>query len=165
MSGSFPKTDDKLQGVAIRGPIPSNAKHIFNAEALALVATLDRNFNGERKRLLANRKEQQKLRDQGFLPDLLPETKHIRDDPTWTGPPLAPGLQDRRCEITGPTDRKMVINALNANVYTYMADFEGKFKIHYAIVRPIGRPRCSLRMRRLIVLSIACLALEPGTVR
>lgn len=59
-----------------------------------------------------------------LLAKLLPETEHIRNDPTWTGPPLAPGLIDRRCEITGPTDRKMVINALNSNVATYMADFE-----------------------------------------
>lgn len=105
-------------------PVPQEAKHIFNQEALGLLATLHRAFNGERKRLLANRQEQQKLRDQGVLPDFLPETAHIREDPSWTGPPLAKGLQDRRVEITGPTDRKMVINALNSNVATYMADFE-----------------------------------------
>ncbi|CAH2352921.1 malate synthase 1 [[Candida] railenensis] len=124
MSGPFPLVEDKLKGVQILAPIPANAKHIFSGEALAFVATLQRAFGGERKRLLANRKEQQKLRDQGVLPDFLPETKYIRDDPTWTGPPLAKGLQDRRVEITGPTDRKMVINALNSPVATYMADFE-----------------------------------------
>ena len=62
--------------------------------------------------------------DNGALPDFLPETKHIREDPIWQGAPPAPGLEDRRVEITGPTDRKMVINALNADVYTYMSDFE-----------------------------------------
>lgn len=124
MSNPFPKTEDKLKGVQILASIPDRSKHIFNPEAVAFVATLHRAFNGERKRLLANRKQQQQLRDQGVLPDFLPETKHIREDPTWTGPPLAPGLRDRRVEITGPTDRKMVINALNSGVATYMADFE-----------------------------------------
>lgn len=124
MSSPFPTTSLKLQGVQILAPVPQEAKHIFNQEALGLVATLHRAFNGERKRLLANREKQQQLRDDGVLPDFLPETAHIREDPTWTGPPLAQGLQDRRVEITGPTDRKMVINALNSNVATYMADFE-----------------------------------------
>lgn len=124
MSSPFPKTADKIKGVQILGPVPESAKHIFNQETLAFVATLHRGFEARRQELLNNRKEQQKLRDQGFLPDFLPETEYIRNDATWTGPPLAPGLVDRRCEITGPTDRKMVINALNSNVATYMADFE-----------------------------------------
>lgn len=124
MSSPFPKTIDKVKGVEILAPIPDNAKHIFNIEALGLLATLHRNFNGKRKELLANRKIQQQKRDAGELPDFLPETKQIREDPTWTGPPLAKGLEDRRVEITGPTDRKMVINALNSGVATYMADFE-----------------------------------------
>lgn len=124
MSSPFPNTIDKVKGVEILAPIPDNAKHIFNIEALGLLATLHRNFNGKRKELLANRKIQQQKRDQGELPDFLPETKHIRENPTWTGPPLAKGLEDRRVEITGPTDRKMVINALNSQVATYMADFE-----------------------------------------
>lgn len=124
MSSPFPKTVDKVKGVEILAPIPDNAKHIFNVEALGLLATLHRNFNGQRKQLLANRKIQQQKRDAGELPDFLPETKSIRENTAWTGPPLAPGLQDRRVEITGPTDRKMVINALNSQVATYMADFE-----------------------------------------
>ncbi|CAH6719145.1 malate synthase 2 [[Candida] jaroonii] len=124
MSSPFPKTVDKVKGVEILAPIPDNAKHIFNIEALGLIATLHRNFNGKRKELLANRKKQQQLRDSGKLPDFLPETEYIRNDQTWTGPPLAKGLEDRRVEITGPTDRKMVINALNSGVATYMADFE-----------------------------------------
>ncbi|EGV61839.1 malate synthase 1 [Yamadazyma tenuis] len=124
MSTPFPKTIDKVKGLEILAPVPESAKHIFNIEALGLVATLHRNFNARRKELLANRKIQQQKRDAGELPDFLPETKHIREDPTWTGPPLAKGLQDRRVEITGPTDRKMVINALNSQVATYMADFE-----------------------------------------
>ncbi|RLV93392.1 Malate synthase glyoxysomal [Spathaspora sp. JA1] len=124
MSSPFPKTADKLKGVQILGAIPTEARHILNPEALGLVATLHRAFENTRQELLAARKTQQRLRDEGNLPDFLPETAYIRDDPTWTGPPLAPGLEDRRVEITGPTDRKMVINALNAGVATYMADFE-----------------------------------------
>ncbi|KAK6455539.1 malate synthase, glyoxysomal [Scheffersomyces xylosifermentans] len=124
MSSPFPQTIDRVKGLQIHAPIPENAKHIFNQEALALVAVLHRAFNGQRKQLLANRVAAQKARDAGVLPDFLPETAYIRDDPTWTGPPLARGLQDRRVEITGPTDRKMVINALNSGVATYMADFE-----------------------------------------
>lgn len=124
MSNPFPKTEDKLNGVQILAPVPDRAKHIFNPEALALLATLHRAFEPVRQQLLQNRKTQQKLRDEGHLPDFLPETAYIRNDATWTGPPLAPGLEDRRVEITGPTDRKMVINALNSGVATYMADFE-----------------------------------------
>ena len=60
----------------------------------------------------------------GHLPNFLPETAWIRNDPTWQGAPPAPGLIDRRVEITGPVDRKMVINALNSGAYTFMADFE-----------------------------------------
>lgn len=120
----FPTISLKVQDVQILAPIPQEAKHIFTPEALALVALLHRSFEGQRRQLLANREEQQKQREAGVLPDFLPETAHIRNDPTWYGPPLAKGLEDRRVEITGPTDRKMVINALNSNVATYMADFE-----------------------------------------
>ncbi|CAN6622205.1 malate synthase 1 [Trichomonascus vanleenenianus] len=112
-----------IKGVE-HAPIPDSAKKIFTPEAVAFLATLHRTFDGRRQELLAARVERQKRIDAGELPDFLPQTKHIREDPTWQGPKLAPGLEDRRVEITGPTDRKMVINALNANVYTYMSDFE-----------------------------------------
>lgn len=65
--------------------------------------------------------------DAGGLPDFAKETKHIREDPSWTGPVPMPGLEDRRVEITGPVERKMVINALNSGAKTFMADFEGAF--------------------------------------
>lgn len=64
--------------------------------------------------------------DAGGLPDFLPETAHVRDDKSWQGPPPMKGLEDRRVEITGPVDRKMVINALNSGAATFMADFEGQ---------------------------------------
>lgn len=117
-------TNILFNGVEVRASIPDNARHILTKDAVAFLATLHRTFNARRKELLARRVERQKEIDNGALPDFLPETKHIREDPIWQGAPPAPGLEDRRVEITGPTDRKMVINALNADVYTYMSDFE-----------------------------------------
>jgi malate synthase len=114
-----------LQGVNVLGSIQESQRKILTPQALAFLALLQRSFNSTRKALLERRKIRQAELDKGALPDFLPETKHIRDDPTWKGAAPAPGLVDRRVEITGPTDRKMVVNALNANVWTYMADFEG----------------------------------------
>ncbi|KAL1843919.1 hypothetical protein VTJ49DRAFT_6862 [Mycothermus thermophilus] len=113
-----------LQGVNVLGRIEESHRKILTPEALAFLALLHRSFNPTRKALLERRKLRQAELDKGALPDFLPETKHIRDDPTWKGAPPAPGLIDRRVEITGPTDRKMVVNALNADVWTYMADLE-----------------------------------------
>lgn len=120
-------TDTILQGVNILGAINDEHKKILTPAALAFLALLHRSFNNTRKQLLERRKIRQAELDKGNLPDFLPETKHIRDNETWKGAPPAPGLVDRRVEITGPTDRKMVVNALNSDVWTYMADFEGEF--------------------------------------
>jgi malate synthase len=125
-----------LQGVNVLGPIQESQRKILTPQALAFLALLQRSFNSTRKALLERRRLRQAELDKGALPDFLPETKHIRDDPTWKGAPPAPGLVDRRVEITGPTDRKMVVNALNANVWTYMADFEGMIKLHPVSVGP-----------------------------
>lgn len=113
-----------LQGVTISGPIEEHQRKILTPQAISFVALLHRSFNQTRKNLLERRKIRQAEIDRGVLPDFLPETKHIRENPTWKGAAPAPGLIDRRVEITGPTDRKMVVNALNSDVYTYMADFE-----------------------------------------
>ncbi|KAG5918447.1 Malate synthase, glyoxysomal, partial [Claviceps africana] len=113
-----------LQGVSVHGRVDEPHRKILTPQALAFVALLHRSFDGTRKQLLERRRVRQAEIDRGVLPDFLPETKHIRDDATWKGAAPAPGLVDRRVEITGPTDRKMVVNALNADVYTYMADFE-----------------------------------------
>jgi hypothetical protein len=83
-------------------------------------------FNPHRVALLRRRDERQLEIDAGRLPDFLPETAAVRADPAWRGAPPAPGLVDRRVEITGPVDRKMVINALNSGATQYMADFEGE---------------------------------------
>ncbi|KAL8730749.1 MAG: hypothetical protein Q9181_004555 [Wetmoreana brouardii] len=116
--------DSMLKGVSILGPLNDQTRRILNPEATAFLALLHRSFNAKRKELLQRRDIRQAELDKGVLPDFLPETKHIREDVAWQGAPPAPGLVDRRVEITGPTDRKMVVNALNSNVWTYMADFE-----------------------------------------
>lgn len=119
-------TESILQGVTILGKVEDAHRKILTPPALAFLALLHRSFNPTRKNLLERRKLRQAELDRGVLPDFLPETKHIRENPTWKGAAPAPGLVDRRVEITGPTDRKMVVNALNSDVWTYMADFEGK---------------------------------------
>ena len=125
-------TKSLLQGVALLGPpaTPEQDK-ILTPPALAFLALLHRSFNSTRKQLLERRIQRQQQIDRGVLPDFLPETADIRADSTWKGAPPAPGLVDRRVEITGPTDRKMVVNALNSDVWTYMADFEGKQRHTY----------------------------------
>ena len=122
-------TDSILQGVAILGKVDDVHRKILTPDALAFLALLHRSFDTTRRSLLERRKQRQADIDRGQLPDFLPETKHIRENDTWRGAPPAPGLVDRRVEITGPTDRKMVVNALNSDVWTYMADFEGKLRM------------------------------------
>lgn len=115
-----------LKDVNISGSLDDKTSKILNKEACVFLALLHRSFNATRKTLLQRRQIRQAELDKGNLPDFLPETQHIRDSDSWKGAPPAPGLIDRRVEITGPTDRKMVVNALNSDVWTYMADFEGK---------------------------------------
>lgn len=115
-----------LKDVNIHGPLNSQTRQILSKEASIFLAVLHRTFNARRKALLERRQIRQAELDKGAQLDFLPETKHIRENDAWRGPVPAPGLVDRRLEITGPTDRKMVVNALNADVWTYMADFEGK---------------------------------------
>jgi malate synthase len=117
--------DAQLQGVNISGSITDFNRKILSKDAVAFLALLHRSFNGTRKDLLQRRVIRQAELDKGSLPDFLPETRHIRENDAWRGAPPAPGLIDRRVEITGPTDRKMIVNALNSNVWTYMADLEG----------------------------------------
>lgn len=103
-------------------PCP-NPTSTANADAFAFVAMLHRRFEDERQTLLHRRHQQQALFDAGQLPDFLPETLHIRNSP-WRVAPIPADLRDRRVEITGPVDRKMVINALNSGAKCFMADFE-----------------------------------------
>lgn len=109
----------------VLGKTSDSVSRVLTEEACQFLAILHRTFEGTRRSLLNQRKIRQARFDAGEKPDFLPETKEIRDNGTWRGAHPAPGLADRRVEITGPTDRKMVVNALNSNVYAYMADFEG----------------------------------------
>ena len=110
-------------GVEIRAEIRPGYERVLSEEALAFVAELERHFGQRRRDLLAARVERQKRLDAGEMPDFLPHTKSIRDG-DWTVAPLPKDLLDRRVEITGPVDRKMVINALNSGASVFMADFE-----------------------------------------
>src|SRR5215469_14821202 len=110
-------------GVQVNGPIMDGFRNILIPEALALVAKLQRTFGARREELLRKRVERQSAFDAGKMPDFLPETAHVREG-KWTVASLPADLQDRRTEITGPTDRKMVINALNSGARVFMADFE-----------------------------------------
>ncbi len=111
------------QGVEIRAPMKPGFEAILTEEALALVARLHRSFSPRRKELLAKRVERAARLDAGERPDFLAETRHVRDG-DWKIAPLPKDLQCRRVEITGPVERKMIINALNSGADAYMTDFE-----------------------------------------
>ena len=117
MSEKFPG------GVEIHGRVTPEFREILTDEAIAFVAKLQRAFEPRRQELLVRRAQRQKEFEAGKLPDFLPETKHVRDS-EWTICPQPKDLLDRRVEITGPTDRKMVINALNSGALTFMSDLE-----------------------------------------
>lgn len=116
-------TQSQVAGVEIRGSFKEGFEEILSPEALAFVASLQRKFNGRRLELLKLREARQTEIDKGKLPNFLPETAHIRDA-DWIVAPLPADLLDRRVEITGPVDRKMVINALNSGARVFMADLE-----------------------------------------
>ncbi|HEU4923119.1 MAG TPA: malate synthase A [Burkholderiales bacterium] len=142
MSGPLP------QGVAISGQIGKEFAQILSPEAMGFVAKLHRKFESRRQELLARRAQRQKEFDAGAKPDFLKETQSIRDS-EWVVASQPKDMLDRRVEITGPTDRKMVINALNSGASTFMADFEdancptwhnmidGQINLHDAVRRTI----------------------------
>jgi malate synthase len=109
--------------VQIKGAVEGRAAEILTPEALAFLAELHRRFNDRRLDLLALREERQTRFDAGASPDFLPETAKVREG-AWKVAPIPADLQDRRVEITGPVDRKMIINALNSGAKVFMADFE-----------------------------------------
>jgi malate synthase len=110
-------------GVEVRAVIAPEFASILTPDALGFVAKLTRKFEAQRRELMAARAQRQAGFDAGKLPDFLPETREVRDS-EWTVAAAPRDLQDRRVEITGPTDRKMVINALNCGANVFMADFE-----------------------------------------
>src|SRR5436305_3893831 len=117
------ETKSKIQGVELRGAWGPRYEEILNEATLAFLADLHRRFNGTRLALLDAREARQKIFDAGGLPDFLPETRAIREG-DWRVAAIPDDLQDRRVEITGPVDRKMIVNALNSGAKVFMADFE-----------------------------------------
>src|SRR5437588_8351722 len=138
----------KPQDVAVGGRVTPEFGQILTQPALAFIAKLHREFEPRRQELLARRAARQQEFDAGKLPDFLPETRQVRES-DWEVAAQPKDMLDRRVEITGPTDRKMVINALNSGASTFMADFEdancptwfnmvdGQFNLRDAVRRTI----------------------------
>jgi malate synthase len=110
-------------GIDIRSPMEEGFERILTPDAVGFVAELQREFGARRSSLLAGRAERMERLEGGELPDFLTSTRDVREG-EWEVPRLPDDLSDRRVEITGPTDRKMVINALNSGASAFMADFE-----------------------------------------
>ncbi len=139
----------QVEGLEIVGPMSAEYAEVLSAPALALIAKLEREFRGERAQLLQQRREVQSQLDAGQLPGFLATTKGVRES-DWQVAPVPADLADRRVEITGPVDRKMIINALNSSADVFMADFEdsntptwdntiqGQINLRDAVRRSIG---------------------------
>src|ERR1700745_1255125 len=109
--------------VEIKGKVEGPAGAVLTPDALSFLVRMQREFGDRRQELLRQRDERQALLDAGEMPQFLTSTAGIRDA-EWTVAKAPRDLQDRRVEITGPTDRKMLINALNSGARVFMADFE-----------------------------------------
>lgn len=112
-----------MPNIEIRTAGTPRLEEVLNSEALSFLGELHRHFNAKRLELLTARAQRQKRFDAGNLPDFLVETKSIREG-EWKVGAIPGDLQDRRVEITGPVDRKMIVNALNSGAKVFMADFE-----------------------------------------
>ncbi|HEX5578958.1 MAG TPA: malate synthase A [Candidatus Limnocylindria bacterium] len=110
-------------GVQVIAPA-DHAETVLTRDALGFVAQLHRSFNQRRQRLLGERRDRQARFDAGELPDFLPNTHEVRADPDWRVAAAPADLDDRRVEITGPVEPKMMINALNSGARVFMGDFE-----------------------------------------
>ena len=143
------KREDFIHGIQLPEEQPNLYDRILTPAALGFVANLHRRYEARRRTLMQARAERQKRLDAGETFAFLPETRSIREA-EWTIAPVPADLQDRRVEITGPVERKMVINALNSGASTFMADFEdsltptwdnvlrGQINLRQAIDRTIG---------------------------
>lgn len=116
-----------IPGLQISAPSHPQQDRILTPEAMEFLAALHRNFNGRRLELWDARAERQRRIDAGEKPDFLPQTRSIRES-EWVVAPIPADIRDRRVEITGPADRKMIINALNSGARVFMADFEDSNK-------------------------------------
>src|SRR5258708_1961011 len=119
----MPISAPKPQDITVTGRVTAQFAEILTPEALDFIAKLHRQFEPRRQELLLQRAARQREFDSGRLPDFLPETRQVREN-DWKIAAQPKDMLDRRVEITGPTDRKMVINALNSGASTFMADFE-----------------------------------------
>lgn len=114
----------QLESLQITGAINPAVEQVLTPEAKAFLTKLHKKFNGRRKELLNAREERQKELEEGKMPGFLEETKAIREDSSWKVAKTPKDLEKRWVEITGPTERKMLINALNSGANVFMADFE-----------------------------------------
>jgi malate synthase len=120
-----------VAGVTVTGPMQDRYDEVLTQEALAFLADLHRRFDARRRELLSAREQRYAELAAGGMLDFLPETKDVREDDSWRVAAPAPGLVDRRCEITGPTERKMTINALNSGARVWLADLEDANTPHW----------------------------------
>src|SRR5829696_9112045 len=152
-----------VDGVEVAGPRDDRYDEVLTERALRLLARLHRELDGRRRQLLAAREERYAELAAGGTLGFLPETKDIREDPAWRVAEPAPGLVDRRVEITGPTDRKMTINALNSGAKVWLADLEDANTPHWANVVG-GQQSLYEAVRRTISLQQVdkLYALHPG---
>ena len=115
---------DTPEGIVVTGPMHDRFDEVLTPQALELVGLLHRELGVRRVELLGRRGERSRVLAEGGTLDFLGETREVREDDSWRVVDPAPGLVDRRVEITGPTDRKMTINALNSGAKVWLADHE-----------------------------------------
>ena len=141
----------KGAGIEVSGPEVPDLDHVVTTDALAFVAALVRRFGPTRDTLLARRVETQRRLDAGAMPGFEAETARVRDG-IWTVAPAPADLDDRRVEITGPTEAKMMINALNSGARVFMADFEDALSPPWRNVVE-GHSNCLDAVRRRLTLT------------
>ncbi len=138
-------------GIEVSGPEVPALEHVVTPDALAFVAALVRRFGPTRDALLVRRGEVQRRLDAGGMPDFEPDTARVREG-TWSVTSAPADLDDRRVEITGPTDAKMMINALNSGAQVFMADFEDALSPPWHNVVE-GQSNCRDAVRRRLTLT------------
>jgi malate synthase len=155
-------TGDAPAGVEVVGPAVPGGDEVLTSEALAFLASLHRRFESARRGLLERRRARQAEIDAGATLGLLPETAAIRLDPSWRVVEPPPDLTDRRVEITGPAEPKMIINALNSGARAFMADFEDSLSPTWSNVVGGQAGRSGSRRRRASRTGSA-IALRPSS--
>src|SRR5215213_8449451 len=137
-----------MNGLEIRAPELADARQIITPESLKFLELLARHFGPRREALLQRRREVQKCLRGGELPNFLHETREVRER-SWTVAPAPADLNDRRVEITGPVERKMMINALNSGARVFMAHFEDALSPPWTNVMA-GQVNCAAAVRRTL---------------